>query len=57
MKKKHKKDNEQLYEIITDRENHNHGVPLDLYDMVRDMITRARYYNDFEVYILHYYFQ
>lgn len=44
--KKHKKDNEQLYEIITDRENHNHGVPLDLYDMVRDMISRARDYYD-----------
>lgn len=33
---------EQLYEVITKRENHEHGVPLDIYDLVNSMISRAK---------------
>ena len=42
---KHRK--EQEWVIKTDRENHNHGVPLDLYDLAKSMISRAsNYYKD-----------
>ena len=34
----------QQYSISTDRENHEHGVPLDIYDIVKAMITRAKMY-------------
>ena len=39
---RHKK--EQGWVIRTDRENHNHGVPLDLYDLAKGMISRASDY-------------
>ena len=37
----------QVYRIVTKREGHDHGVPLDLYEMVKAMINRAEvaYYN------------
>lgn len=35
---------EQGWVIRTDRENHNHGVPLDLYDLAKSMINRAAGY-------------
>lgn len=36
----------QEWYIDTSRENHEHGVPLDVYDTVRNMLERAqRYYN------------
>ena len=35
---------EQKYYINTDRKNHEHGVPLDIYDLVKAMVERARHY-------------
>ena len=32
---------QQVYRIITKRENHQHGVPLDIYTLVKDMVSRA----------------
>ncbi len=34
----------QKYLINTDRENHEHGVPLDIYDLVKSMVSRAKLY-------------
>lgn len=48
-KDRHRK--EQGWNIITDRENHNHGVPLDLYDLAKSMIERASNYYKREKYI------
>lgn len=35
---------EQAWKIETGREHHAHGVPLDIYDIVKNMIGRAKYY-------------
>lgn len=34
----------QAWVIDTSRENHDHGVPLDVYDLVQSMLCRARQY-------------
>lgn len=34
----------QAWEIETGREHHDHGVPLDVYEMVKSMISRAKRY-------------
>ena len=40
-------DKDQRWFIDTNRKNHDHGVPLDIYDTVRNMLERARrYYNN-----------
>lgn len=41
----------QEWSIKTDRENHDHGVPLDLYDLAKCMIERASRYYKQEKYI------
>ena len=34
----------QIYSIKTGREDHDHGVPLNVYDMVKEMVDRAKQY-------------
>ena len=46
-----RRDKFQRWSITTERENHNHGVPLDLYDLAKSMITRAADYYKKEKYI------
>lgn len=41
----------QDWYINTSRENHEHGVPLDIYDSIRNMLERARKYYDKGKYI------
>ena len=41
----------QDWYINTSRENHEHGVPLDIYDSIRNMLERARRYYDKGKYI------
>ena len=36
----------QEWVIETNRRNHDHGVPLDIYDLVKNMLNRARHYYD-----------
>lgn len=38
------KSSEQVYKFITKRENHSHGIPLNLYDLVNSMLERAENY-------------
>jgi len=38
------KNKDETYFIKTDREGHHHGVPLDIYDLTKGMIDRARKY-------------
>lgn len=42
--KKEAKNKKQEWVISTERENHNHGVPLDLYDLAKSMLGRATDY-------------
>lgn len=46
-----RRDKCQRWSITTERENHNHGVPLDLYDLAKSMIARAADYYKKEKYI------
>lgn len=46
-----RRDKCQRWSITTERENHNHGVPLDLYDLAKSMIARAADYYKNEKYI------
>ena len=41
----------QRWKIETGREHHAHGVPLDIYDIVKNMIGRAQYYYESGNYI------
>lgn len=48
---KEAKSKKQDWIISTERENHNHGVPLDLYDLAKSMLGRATDYYQHENYI------
>lgn len=41
-----KKAEQPNYYIVTARKEHHHGVPLDIYDLTKGMIDRARTYQD-----------
>ena len=41
----------QIYSLKTSRADHDHGVPLNVYDMVKDMIDRAKRYYEEKRYI------
>ena len=41
----------QAWVIDTSRENHDHGVPLDVYDLVKSMLERSRKYYENQNYI------
>lgn len=41
----------QSWVIDTSREKHDHGVPLDIYDLVQSMLSRAKHYYDIGKYI------
>lgn len=49
--KKKQVEKTQDWYINTSRENHEHGVPLDIYDSIRNMLERARKYYDKGKYI------
>lgn len=36
----------QIYSLKTSRADHDHGVPLNVYDMVKEMVDRAKQYYD-----------
>ena len=46
-----RQDKHQRWTITTERQNHNHGVPLDLYDLAKNMIARASDYYKREKFI------
>ena len=41
----------QIYSLKTSRADHDHGVPLNVYDMVKDMVDRAKRYYEEKRYI------
>lgn len=41
----------QIYSLKTGRANHDHGVPLNVYDMVKKMVDRAKSYYEDKKYI------
>lgn len=49
--KNEERSKKQDWVLSTERENHNHGVPLDLYDLAKSMLGRATCYYQHENYI------